>query len=184
MSQLVSRILLAIFLFPLAAIFYLLIVVFMGQALGYRAEEEPFVVAGVGTWLAVAVYWSLLWRSSVRWNERRISRTIVGAFVAAGVSAIVWWIIMNTLRMGDDTLGLFVAGVIAILLWLVATVFIWRETRVERAGRVSATVKAITCPTCGYNLTGLSESRCPECGTKYTLDELFAGQAGVGVDVE
>ena len=37
--------------------------------------------------------------------------------------------------------------------------------------------KAITCPTCGYNLTGLTATRCPECGKQCTLDELFAAQA-------
>lgn len=30
----------------------------------------------------------------------------------------------------------------------------------------------LPCPKCGYNLTGLREARCPECGATYTLDEL------------
>jgi rubrerythrin len=34
----------------------------------------------------------------------------------------------------------------------------------------------VSCPSCGYNLTGLNEARCPECGAKFTLDELFAAQ--------
>jgi predicted Zn-ribbon and HTH transcriptional regulator len=32
----------------------------------------------------------------------------------------------------------------------------------------------MACPNCGYNLTGLREARCPECGSQFTLDELFA----------
>lgn len=28
------------------------------------------------------------------------------------------------------------------------------------------------CPTCGYNLTGLTENRCPECGRQFELKQL------------
>ncbi|HPF38327.1 MAG TPA: hypothetical protein P5081_15905 [Phycisphaerae bacterium] len=31
----------------------------------------------------------------------------------------------------------------------------------------------IVCPLCGYNLRGLSEARCPECGSEYTWAELL-----------
>jgi len=31
----------------------------------------------------------------------------------------------------------------------------------------------IECPLCGYNLRGLSEARCPECGSQYTWGELL-----------
>ncbi len=73
----------------------------------------------------------------------------------------------------------------AIVMWLIATVFIWRETAGERAARVKGPGKrAVTCPTCGYNLTGSSECRCPECGSKFTVDELMGLQAGVERDVE
>ncbi|MCA9255136.1 MAG: hypothetical protein KDA33_05835, partial [Phycisphaerales bacterium] len=30
----------------------------------------------------------------------------------------------------------------------------------------------IVCPLCEYNLRGLSEARCPECGSEYTWAEL------------
>lgn len=63
------------------------------------------------------------------------------------------------------------------LVWLISTVFIWRETPAERGDRIHrSTTAAIICPTCGYNLTGLNESRCPECGSGFTLDELLAAQ--------
>jgi len=71
------------------------------------------------------------------------------------------------------------------LLWLAATIFLWRETPLERVERIKGSSKsAVTCPTCGYNLTGLSEARCPECGTRFTLDELLALQGGADKDIE
>jgi len=33
------------------------------------------------------------------------------------------------------------------------------------------------CPTCNYNLTGLTEFRCPECGNEFTLSEARASGA-------
>lgn len=36
---------------------------------------------------------------------------------------------------------------------------------------------AIHCPTCGYNLTGLPENRCPECGTAFKRDQLILDRA-------
>ena len=32
------------------------------------------------------------------------------------------------------------------------------------------------CPKCGYNLTGLKEHRCPECGTAFDPNALLRGQ--------
>ena len=60
---------------------------------------------------------------------------------------------------------------------LLATVLIWRETPHERVERLSQLGTAgVCCPICGYNLTGLSTAQCPECGAKFTLDQLMATQ--------
>lgn len=41
-----------------------------------------------------------------------------------------------------------------------------------RRGRPAATAEEVPCPNCGYNLRGLKEARCPECGCEYTIEQL------------
>lgn len=180
MSRLVSRILLSIFMFPLAVVFYVAVFVFseqMTRGAPYRRDREMdwFLLADVLTWGAVSLYWCLLWRSAVVWNPRRVSGTMLSAAgalaigVPAGIAAAA-----ATSELG---FGAFIGGILTMILWLIGTVFFWRESKAERAARVTNSGRsAITCPTCGYNLTGLTESRCPECGSKFTLDELLALQ--------
>lgn len=192
MSRLVSRILLSIFMFPLAGLFYLLVGVISEQMMrgmtfgpSYRTREMTvFLSGGALTWMAVAAYWFLLWRSAVNWNNRRVVGTFISAVAAVGIGFVGGFIASGA--VDQESFGAFVGSVLTILLWLIATVFLWRETAAERAQRVTASSRsAITCPTCGYNLTGLAESRCPECGSKFTLDELLAlQQPKVEVEIE
>jgi hypothetical protein len=190
MSRLVSRILLSIFMFPLASIFYIFVIVGGEQTMrmtNIRAREEvTFLVSGILSWMVVAVYWCLLWRSGVNWNSSRVLRTILAALGAATVGCLAGAAteLLANNNM-DASFAIFIGGILTIILWLVATVFIWRETTAERADRVKGASKsAITCPTCGYNLTGLSESRCPECGSKFTLNELMALQLKTDKEIE
>jgi Zn finger protein HypA/HybF involved in hydrogenase expression len=190
MSRLVSRILLSILMFPLAGMVYVVAFV-VGESASrnvgvYRGSEtELFAGSGAVTWLFVGVYWCLLWRHSIRWSSRRVIGTILSAVGAAVVGIVIGVFTAVVVSVGDGSFGAFVGGVVAILLWLIATVFLWRETVIERASRISSSSRsAITCPTCGYNLTGLSEARCPECGSKFTLDELIALQSRIEVEIE
>jgi len=41
----------------------------------------------------------------------------------------------------------------------------------------------LCCPACGYNLTGLTEPRCPECGRAFDVAELFHTAADSQTDV-
>jgi hypothetical protein len=188
MSQHVARILLSVFMFPLGVIVYVLVFVVGADMLrGYspRTDAELFIASGVATWAFVAGYWCLLWRSSVRWDSRRVVGTLLGAAAALGAGTFFGLCAGVLVPRSGSGFGAFIGGVLAIVLWLIATVVIWRETPEERAQRVRASSRsAITCPTCGYNLTGLSESRCPECGNKFTLDELLALQSKVEVEIE
>jgi len=183
MSRLVARILLSLFMFPLASIFYIFVFVASDQAFPMRSEHDGFLFSSGLTWLFVAVYWCLLWRSGIDWNSARLRRTFIAAFGTATIGIVVGY--FCGLTMGGTVTGVFIGGVLAIVLWLIATVFIWRETAAERAARMKASGNAtITCPTCGYNLTGLSECRCPECGSRFTLDELMALQPSADKEIE
>jgi hypothetical protein len=190
MSRLVSRILLSIFMFPLAGIFYTFVAV-VGMNLmrgpGYYRNRETlaFALCGVLTWMMVAAYWCLLWKSSVKWTPQRLTHTCLAAGGAVLVAGMIGLATNSILPGPDASFGMFIAGILAIILWLIATVFIWRESPAERADRLARSgASAITCPTCGYNLTGLSESRCPECGAKFTLDELMASQPNSKVEID
>jgi DNA-directed RNA polymerase subunit RPC12/RpoP len=191
MSHLVSRIMLAIFMLPLAAVTYVLSII-VGENMTRGGNFNNFMareavegaVAGVITWAFVSLYWFLLWRKSVMWTGKR---RLLTCLAAGGLLAGMLFFLFLALATSDSTaMGFHMFGtILAPLLWLIATVFIWRETPAERGRRVRSTGNAgVACPTCGYNLTGLSESRCPECGSRFTLDELMAAQPAVVVGGE
>jgi DNA-directed RNA polymerase subunit RPC12/RpoP len=174
-TQLLARIMLALLMLPLASLVYMLTIIAVdGFRLfrGWRGEME-FLLTGLVTGLFVAIYWVLLWLRTVRWTSGRVLGTLA-FFFAAIVPSIALGMWMATF---DDELGVFVGTVGTILLWLVATVFVWRETAAERAARFGTGTdgsSVIACPRCGYNLTGLASTQCPECGSRFTLDELLA----------
>ncbi len=163
-------------MFPLAALFFF-VVCFMCDSKGGISFIYAMVIAGILTWLFVAAYWCLLWNSSVRWNARRTVAMLLATVGAVAAATITGFIVSEIIGRHDEELGVFVGLVMAIMLWLIATVFIWRETPAERVERIKSAARAtITCPTCGYNLTGLNIARCPECGSEFTLDQLLALQ--------
>ena len=185
MSRLVARILLSMFMFPLAVMLYFLVVAIgetSGRTMGYSGyqdrEKMIALAAGTVTWAGVALYWCLLWRTGIRWTGVRVGGTLAAAAAAVAVGGGVALVIVSALGgRGEPVAVLFLGGPLSILLWLFATIFLWRETKGERAARVGAAGgSTVTYPTCGYNLTGLHDTRCPECGSRFTLNELLASQ--------
>jgi hypothetical protein len=105
-------------------------------------------------------------------------------FLAAGGAVVVGFMAGVLVYPIERDVGEFVGCVTAPLAWLIAATIIWRETPLERSQRLGPISKTgIVCPNCGYNLTGLQSTRCPECGTQYTLDELLASQPSRRADV-
>jgi hypothetical protein len=180
MSRLIASILLSILLFPVAALLYLLVFFVCAFTVFRRDEGIGFILAGVATAAFVAWYWLFIWRQTVQWTPQRVSRTLYAGLGAAIVGAIIG-ALMGTMESG---FGFFIGTSIPPLLWMVATVLVWRETQPERAERLRALGRdrvggpGIPCPVCNYDMTGLKSTRCPECGSEFTLDELLAAQPG------
>jgi hypothetical protein len=177
MSRLLSKIMLAMLMLPLAAALYIVVFACSYEFFGYSRQIAGFVVSTIAAWAFIACYWTLLWHRTVRWTGWRIGLTGAAVVVGSGVGAAAGALV----GMVEDSLGAFIGGVTAILFWLLGTVLIWRETAGERVERLRArSPEAIVCPSCGYNLTGLRQTTCPECGARYTIDELAALQPDRG----
>lgn len=175
MSRLLARIMLAVFMLPVATLVYIIVCAVLYEQVFRRREELSFLVSGLVTYAFVAGYWLLLWRRSVRWTRLRVLGSLGLSLGALGAGAGVMWAV----GLLDQEFGTFLLGPTVIFTWLLGTVFLWRETARERAGRLEGRAgTAVVCPACGYNLTGLGRTICPECGASYTIDELLASQPG------
>ena len=175
MSGLIARILLTILIFPAATLFYFVSYIMLERKV-LSDGEAAIVWATVLTSLFMAGYWFVLWRRTVNWTPRRVGRT----FWAIGAAVFAGGTVGAAIRLAleyDQVVGTCLGCLWAAVVWIICTIFVWRETEAERAARLSrANADVLVCPSCGYNLTGLRESRCPECGASFTLNELLAAQ--------
>jgi len=176
MTNLLARILLAILMPPLAVLVW--VVTFLVLAGMVETDEEAAVVMATATAAVfVVAYWLLLWRRSVVWTPKRLNRTIA-ASLACGLAGVLAGVLLVSLSpFPDAVVGTFFGGVFGTVVWLPVTVLLWRETAAERAERIRHSAgDVVFCPRCGYNMTGLYEPRCPECGARFTLNQLYAAQ--------
>lgn len=67
--------------------------------------------------------------------------------------------------------GVGVLVLLTLFVTILAILLFWRNGYVRgwRAARAAPPL----CPKCGYDLSGLSHCRCPECGAEYRLEELW-----------
>src|SRR5439155_19112272 len=91
MSYLISRILLAILMIPLAGLVYLVAFVGFSQRAGWfpGRERTGFIIGGGAAWVFMAAWWYLLWRSTVKWTPRRHRMSLASLAVAAIAGCIV-----------------------------------------------------------------------------------------------
>jgi hypothetical protein len=179
-TTVIARLILAMLILPASMVVFLLgfiIVVALASGRGPISAGGMAVLWTV-VYSFIATYWLLLWRSSVRWTRARVRNTIIAGLVAitgGGAFASALMVFARQLPPGID---LLIGGVGVPVVWVLATVLLWRETPAERLARMSNLVAnpTVLCPVCGYNLSGLREARCPECGATFTLDVLAASQ--------
>jgi uncharacterized membrane protein YfcA len=180
--QLVTRILLAGLLIPTALLIDLIAYIVIDRTSRWPSQHVT-LVTNTAACVFVEVSWLLIWRRSVRWTRGRVIST-VGCFALTTIAGVVaGWVVARRI---EDEVGIFTGTWFAAVLWCAATSMRWRETSAERVERLSGqSGRALVCPACGYNLTGLREARCPECGAEFTLDALYAAQPARAIsDVE
>ena len=120
--------------------------------------------------------WILVWRPEVQWTPVRRFLTAISWIIASIPPGMVV-VVMLIVETGLSELSAVFAVMIWAPFWIGLTALFWRETKTERGRRLKMQgINGLVCPTCGDNLMGLRESKCPECGSRFTLDQLYAAQ--------
>ncbi|RMD60813.1 MAG: hypothetical protein D6824_08860 [Planctomycetota bacterium] len=179
MTRLICRLVLAMLLLPTAgAVFLLLMAPVMVQPPG-TSRLWWMLLAWLGVYTYITAYWTLLWNGFVRWTRLRLWAAAAAWPVGLALGAAFGLGFQRLTAGAPLEAAVLVGGGVPPIVWTLATVLLWRETPRERAARLAALGGgSVLCPLCGYNLTGLHEARCPECGASFTLERLFAAQPG------
>lgn len=172
MTRLLARLLLAFAAVLAAPVVCLGLYIVLVEATSWGWDFHCLLVSECISALLFVTAWLAIWRAQVTWNRWRRQLTFVSVLWSLGAGSIVG---LALGMLANEEVGLLFVGLVWFVSWIPSTALIWRETARERAVRLRAVaVGTLACPHCGYNLTGLHEARCPECGTQYTLNELFA----------
>ena len=178
MTRTVARLILAMLLLPCTgAVFILLFMLLFGNIASGPPPVDRLLWMWTALYLFIGVYWILLWRDMVPWNRRRVALTALATALSLSGGLAVAVLCMSIVRGLPFQIGILVGGGTVPITWVLSTVLLWRETAAERLARLTAVgMPALTCPLCGYNLAGLTQARCPECGASYTLEQLVLAQ--------
>ncbi|HKQ46511.1 MAG TPA: hypothetical protein VJZ71_00395 [Phycisphaerae bacterium] len=127
------------------------------------------------------IVWWLIWRCKVEWTRRRQLQTILLAALVL-LSAAIVFVPTDATYWGDQKTSELIQTIVnsvpffAATLWFGGSAYLWRSSgptfdlsSMQSPMNYGAVV---ACPQCSYNLTGLREVRCPECGWASTVDDI------------
>jgi len=172
MSATVARLILSLTIITATPVVYFVVFFTLEEVTGWYFSTLNLLLCSGLTGLFLVGVWVLIWLRQVRWHGWRMGST-VALIAVLTVACALFALLANELFF--DEVGIILASMVWAVGWLAGSTLIWRETRSERMKRIRELgMGTIHCPQCDYNLTGLREARCPECGTQYTLDQLFA----------
>ena len=176
MPTMVTRLILSMSLVLLAAALYMPVYLIAMEGFNIRDDTRALWSTNLVCGGLLVVGWILVWRPEVRWTPARIFLTPISWIIAAIPAGVVAAFILIAEPYYDEMAAVFAAMIWAPC-WIGLTALVWRETKTERRRSLKMQgLSALVCPTCGYNLMGLGESKCPECGSRFTLDQLYAAQ--------
>lgn len=176
MSRTVSRLLLTFSLLVGSVTVYVLFFIVI-ESRWLSRDAEAFIAASLVTVPVFAVFWTSIWHVTVVWSAPRVLRTMV-VFAVGSMAGVGCYAICVSTRVGAES-GVILATMCWVTIWMAGTAVVWKETGLESSRRErDCPDRVIPCPKCGYDLKGLAMARCPECGTEFTLDELFATWVG------
>ena len=142
----------------------------------YGIYPRDELVVGLGVMAVGAFIAASAWVWSRRGRWRGIVSPTISSVAIAVATIVLCLIVDNSVRGEKDFLffGLIMIGSAGVILvWVMR---IYRISRGRPMTNVSDGLVNLHCPNCGYRMVGLKESRCPECGMEYTLDELLGKQ--------
>jgi len=145
---------------------------------GYPANEFHLgdETGAVSYILAGLIYLALLvWI----WSRQRRNRAIwlgVVLTVGIGLATLALCLLVEVVFTGDDEFLIVATACAGGGFVLLAWIRLYRSYAGGRELYDESGVIDLRCPACQYRMVGLKQSRCPECGREYTLDELVSKQ--------
>lgn len=178
MTPTTSRLLLSMILLTFQVAAYLVVFNILYMASPW-SEFESHLYTGLALYPLGLILWPLIWFRAVRWTFRRIAFTmawLVASLLFAGAVFVGWIILAAINGWMDEDYAMSVCVPLAMILWPLGTVFIWQDRLADRAARSrEAQRDGVKCPGCGYALSDIRSTTCPECGRTFTLRELVVG---------
>lgn len=137
--------------------------------------DKLLLVSVIATPICIGL-WIVIWRTDVRRSRRRVASLIVGSIGMTAIAAIIASLIMWPIEWSTDWKPIAICASWAYFyLWIAAALWCCLESRAERIARLTvdtSSASSTLCPNCRYDMTGLREAKCPECGATFTLDQL------------
>ena len=182
MTRTVARLILAMLLLPCTGAVFLLLLLTLIVPAGGPPSVARLLLMWLLLYVFVGTYWVILWRDLVPWTGRRVAHTALATVLSLAGGFVVALGCLAINRQVPPPIAVLIGGGTVPITWVLSTVLIWRETPDERLARLTTHgMPAIACPLCGYNLAGLTEARCPECGGSFTLEQVVLARARPGV---
>ncbi len=116
----------------------------------------------------LVVTWMMIWRRQMLRSRRPVAGILVIAIASAAGGYAAWYVT-------DDSwlhLGEIIGPWFAMSVWIAGTAFAWRRPPLEIESDAAGARLVIRCPKCGYDLRGVRELRCAECGAPFQLAAL------------